>query len=367
MIYLVLAFTLLNVCFYLFLTICWSKVPKISSTSTARSFSVIIPVRNEEETIEKVLACLEYQQYDKDKYEVLVVNDFSDDSTMDVLSKCLDQFEMNLRVISLENHKESGKKYALTRGAEEAKNDFIITTDADCQMSPNWLSSYASLSADHKFIAGPVALKGQGFWAELQQAEFSGLIGFGAVTLNNNNPSMCSGANMGFSKDAFFEVGGYSDNIQIPSGDDEFLLFSIQDRYPKSAAFLKNQSSIVITPVHKTLRGFANQRIRWTSKWKHNKNPKLRMMAVLFFFDYFFLIASAFYTLMGSFSVVILSAVLAIRWLVQVCYVSPVHKFLGLRSAGLQLLVIQIIYPFHILIMGLNSIFGGYTWKGRKY
>ncbi len=367
MIYLVLAFTLLNICFYLVLAIGWTKVPKTSKTRHGRSFSVIIPVRNEENVIEKVLLCLEYQNYNKSDFEVIVVNDFSNDRTLEVVEKCAQNLDMDFKVISLADPLESGKKIALTRGVEEAKYDFILTTDADCQMGPQWLSSYADYDSGYKFIAGPVALKGQGFWARLQQVEFSGLVGFAAVTLHSNNPSMCSGANMGFSKEAFFEVGGYSNNIQIPSGDDEFLLFNIQKRYPNSAAYLKNEAAIILTPVHETLRGFINQRVRWTSKWKHNKNPKLRLMAVLFFIDYFVWLLAIGSSVLGIFNWGLISVILIIRWIANIGYVRPVHRFLGLKSAALPLLVIQIIYPFHILFMGVNSIFGSYTWKGRKY
>ncbi|MEM8939229.1 MAG: glycosyltransferase [Bacteroidota bacterium] len=367
MIYLVLIFFVLHVGFYLLLAYYWSLVPLISKTSEGPSLSVIVPVRNEEKVIEKVLASLEYQEYDKNKYEVIIINDFSEDETLNIIKECENKLSMHLKVVTLSDSNESGKKQALTKGVEIAKNDFILTTDADCQMGPKWLSSYAACIEGKKMVAGPVALKGQGFWASLQQAEFSGLIGFGAVTLFHNNPGMCSGANLAFSKEAFFEVGGYTDNFQIPSGDDEFLLFNISKRYPGQAVFLKNSKALVITSVHKTLRGFMNQRIRWISKWKHNKNPNLRLAAVLFFLDHLVWLIAIVYTIAGGFHWIFLSFLFVTKWLSTVIYISPIHTFLNLRSPVLSLLVIQIIYPFHILIMGVNSIFGSYTWKGRKY
>ncbi|MEM0938584.1 MAG: glycosyltransferase [Bacteroidota bacterium] len=362
-----LAFFVLHVGFYLILSCNWFKVPCTSKTSEGSPLSVIIPVRNEEKVIEKVLTCLEDQEYDKNTYEVIIINDFSEDETLSIIEECRNKLSMHLKVVTLSNSNESGKKRALTKGVEMAKNDFILTTDADCQMGSKWLSSYAASLEGKKIIAGPVALTGQGFWARLQQAEFSGLIGFGAVTLFYNNPSMCSGANLAFSKEAFFEVGGYTDNLQIPSGDDEFLLFNILKRYPGQAAFLKNNEALVVTPVHKTLVGFVNQRIRWISKWKHNKNPNLRLAAVLFFLDHLVWLVTIGYTILGGFHWILFSFLFLARWVSNVIYISPIHAFLNLRSPILSLLFIQIIYPFHILIMGVNSIFGGYTWKGRKY
>lgn len=367
MIYLLLAFTILHVGFYLVLAFGWRKIPALTSTSTSAELSVIVPVRNEEAVIEKLLTCLEYQEYDKGKFEVIVIDDFSEDRTSKIVKELQAKLTINLRLISLPDPKESGKKRALTKGVEHATYDFIITTDADCQMGPNWLASYAEAKGKNKFIAGPVTLKGSGLFSNLQQTEFSGLIGFGAVTINNDNPSMCSGANLGFEKSAFFEVGGYTNNLNIPSGDDEFLLYSIQKKYAGQVAFLKNKSAIVLTKAHSKLAGFINQRIRWTSKWKHNKNLKLRLTAIMFFLDYSIFLSSLFYALAGVIPLEIYLLVFVVRWLANLLFVLPIHRFLGHRKAILSLLLIQIIYPFHVLFMGVNSIFGRYTWKGRKY
>jgi len=367
MLYLVVLFTVLHISFYLYLLIGWKRVKVSKEAGKGISFTVIIPARNEESVIVGVLACLASQDYDKSDYEVIVVNDFSDDGTEKVVHECIEKFDLDLRLISLSDPNKQGKKYALTEGVAHSKFDFILTTDADCQMGPMWISSFVEKANNYEFIAGPVALKGRGLFARLQQAEFSGLLGFGAVTLEHDNPSMCSGANLGFSKKAFEVVGGYEDNINIPSGDDEFLLYNITEKFPGKASFLKNKASLVITPAHDSLQQFINQRKRWTSKWKYNKNRILRFVAIMFFLDYLFYFLFLLVCLANWDLLCYLGVIMIARFGVERLFIGSVNSFVGNRKTGLALLVLQIIYPIHVLFMGVNSIFGNYTWKGRKY
>lgn len=367
MILLAIVFTLMHTLLSLYFRQGWGKIQPTHIATSDKSFSIIIPVRNEESVIEKLLTCIAFQEYPKDKFEVLVVDDFSEDKTAERVKAIQTKFDINIQLISLDNPETSGKKYALTKGVESARFDYILTTDADCQMGPQWIASYAASFKDNEFMAGPVALKGGGLFANIQQVEFAGLLGFGAVTLSKHNPSMCSGANLGFTKKAFKEVGGYENNIQIPSGDDEFLLYNVLKKYPGKASFLKNKSAVVLTPAQQSIRRFINQRIRWTSKWKHNKNWKTRLAAILFFFDYVTLIALIIGTISGAYLWYYLPILLLVRTFSDGIFTNPISRFLGNRSNITALIAMQIIYPFHVLLMGLNSIFGSYTWKGRKY
>ncbi len=357
----------LHVLFYLALAIRWRKIKLTELRSNSTPISIIIPVRNEEQQIQKLLTCLEHQEYQKDQFEVIVIDDFSEDNTREVVKDLQGSFSMNLRLVALKDPQKSGKKRALTLGVEHATYNFILTTDADCQMGPYWLSSFSARIDENKFIAGPVALKGKGIFSKIQQTEFVGLLGFGAVTLESSNPSMCSGANLGFDKSAFFEVGGYENNLNIPSGDDEFLLYNIQRRFPGKTIFLKNRYAIVVTKTHARFSGFINQRIRWTSKWKYNKNLRLKLIAIWFFFDHFIFLLLLTLVLISAFPLTLFLIFMLVRGLSNLVYISPLQKFIGNNKWELSLFLIQIFYPFHVILMGVTSIFGRYTWKGRKY
>lgn len=359
--------TLLHLFGYGILTYKWSKIQNTKESGSTDSFSIIVPVRNEEQVIQRLLVCLSIQEYPKDQYEVIIIDDFSQDQTSALVKDFQKRSPMRLKLIHLDDLAQTGKKHALTKGIANAQFENILTTDADCQMGPHWISSYAGMFHQHHFIGGPVALKGNGLFQRMQQIEFAGLIGFGAVTIEENNPSMCSGANLGFTKTAFNEVGGYSNNIQIASGDDEFLLYNVLKRFPNQAKFLKNKSAIVISDAQKSLAEFINQRMRWTSKWKYNRNWKLRLMAVLFFIDNAMLVSLIWGMMSGDIALLLGLSMVLTRLVIDYLYLSSVSYFMGTRSILLPLMALQIIYPFHVLFMGISSIFGSYTWKGRKY
>lgn len=358
----------INILFYLILAFGWRKVSFKKGSDNAKGFSVVVPVRNEELNVVSVLRDLERQEFPKDRFEVLVVDDFSEDGTMAAVEQFRASTKLDLKILASQDTHQGGKKHALTRGIQEAKHEIILTTDGDCSMGENWIKSYASVFSNGvQAVAGPVALQGKGMLAALQKIEFAGLMAFGGATLSANNPSMCSGANFGFKKEAFERVGGYSDNIEIPSGDDEFLLYSIIKESPRSGRFLKSRDAIVQTKALQSFGSFFQQRARWVSKWKHNKNWKLRMMAVLFFIDYALFAYAGIASILGTFPIEFFLVLFSLRLLANYTFLKPASRFLGYGNAEGVFILLQIFYPFHVLLMGVVSIFGRYTWKGRKY
>ncbi|MFO7622470.1 MAG: glycosyltransferase, partial [Bacteroidales bacterium] len=105
--------------------------------------SVIIACRNEEKNMEKLLRHLAAQDYPPHLFEVIVVDDNSDDQTACIASS-FDR-SMNLKVISNEG---SGKKNAIRTGIGSSQGRLIITTDADCRMGTGWISTIASFHND---------------------------------------------------------------------------------------------------------------------------------------------------------------------------------------------------------------------------
>jgi glycosyltransferase involved in cell wall biosynthesis len=106
--------------------------------------SVILPARNEEKFIEKCLDSLVEQDYDN--YEIIAINDSSNDATGDIIKKYSEKFPKIIFV----NAKPKpdgwmGKNWACIEGYKKASGDLLLFTDADTTHT----SSVISLAVSH--------------------------------------------------------------------------------------------------------------------------------------------------------------------------------------------------------------------------
>ena len=99
-----------------------------------KSVSIIYPVYNEEKRLLKTFADInEFEKSKKSiKTEYIFVNDGSSDQSLSLIKK---KFRNNINVKVVNYYKNMGKGYALKRGVQVAKNDWVLTTDADCSVS----------------------------------------------------------------------------------------------------------------------------------------------------------------------------------------------------------------------------------------
>ncbi|MCJ7792565.1 MAG: glycosyltransferase [Candidatus Marinimicrobia bacterium] len=111
-----------------------------------RKISIIVPVYNGEKLIKGCLDALINQDYPKDKYEIVVVNDGSVDKTAQIVKK------FPVRLINLK--KNMGKVKAREIGARAAKFSQLAFIDAGCIADKNWLA--AVRKANYQPLVGRV-------------------------------------------------------------------------------------------------------------------------------------------------------------------------------------------------------------------
>lgn len=100
--------------------------------SNLPAVSIIVPVYNAAETIAQCIDSLLVLNYPKDKHEIIVVNNRSDDNTLDLLLSYTPK-------ISILNEQKRGAAAARNLGVFHAKHPIVAFTDADCVVDRDWL------------------------------------------------------------------------------------------------------------------------------------------------------------------------------------------------------------------------------------
>lgn len=335
--------------------------------SITNLYSIIIPFRNEEENIKALIASLGNQNFPRECFEVILVDDHSEDSSTELVKTMADAGQISISLLRLQG--QSGKKSALLHGIKSAKGSVVITTDADCTVEPNWLRSFASHYelSDVQMVFGPVTFKDESsLFEKIQIIEFASLIGTGASSLALGMPNMCNGANLSFRKASFFEVGGYKDNENIASGDDEFLMHKFASRYGDKVCFNKSRDAIVHTKAHKSAKAFFYQRKRWAGKWRYYASLKTIGLALfIFLFNAAFITALALCIINASHYFWLLIPLLS-KVFLEGFFLYLILKFLKKRLNIALFIFLQFTYPIYVIIFGIAANFGKYTWKGRR-
>lgn len=350
----------------------WFALPFFSRKKSPQTkVSVLIAARNEEANIGRTLSDILAQQFPRDLLEVIVVDDHSTDNT----SAIVQSFEVQgVKLLKLDESEplNSYKKKAISVAIATATGDLIVTTDADCRMSPNWLATVVSYVEEKGcfLVSSPVVYSNQrGFFEELQTLEFLFLIGLGAAGIGNKRPSTCNGANLAYRRDVFYEMDGFNGIDHLASGDDELFLHKVAAKYPDKIGFCKSRDAIVYTDAKKDLIGFINQRRRWASKSTHYKNKGIVALGVVVWaFNFMLLVAGVVVLFFGNGTqlVSVFTAALVAKLIAEGAFLYPLCHFAKRTGLLAYLPLLTIMHIVYIVYIGIAGNMGKYQWKGRR-
>lgn len=336
------------------------KSYQVQKKEPALFYSIIVPFRNEAKNLGKLVNSIRSNAFPREVYEIILVDDHSTDDSVQLARKIKD-----VRVIGLQEH--YGKKQALAQGINAARGDVIITTDADCEVSENWLSSicYYFEERSAKLVSGAVTFRSEkkGFH-HLQTIEFASLVGSGAAAIQLAIPGMCNAANLAFEKRAFYNVGAYSNNDHLASGDDEFLLHKIASEYPGTIFFNTFSRSFVKTDPLNSVTELIQQRKRWASKWTYYKHIRNSFLAVFIGLVNLSVLIAFFYAVAVNQWIWL---VILFKAISEAIFLRSILRFVDKSLHPVYFLLLQIIYPVYVVYFAVVANFGGYTWKGRRY
>ncbi len=357
----------------LFLFVVYSGLNKLDITTStdipSEFVSIIIPFRNESENILYSYNSLSNQNYPKDKFEIIFVNDFSTDDSYKKLSDTINSSHIKVISVPDDYSINAHKKRAIRFGIENSIGDFIVTTDADCIHSSDWLRTILSFfDKNTGFVSGPVEFEeGKSLFSKLQKLEFAGLVITGAGLIGAGKPIICNAANIAYLKKVYEEVGDFTYQMNLSSGDDELLMQKINKDTKYKVKFANHRNAIVRTSANKTISEFYQQRKRWASKGLFYNDKTLILKLILI---YLFYLSFPTQLLLGMFY----SNIFLITFLLSIV-LKILFEFLVLKK-GIKLLftkkildvflLAEIVQIPYIIIAGISGVFGNYIWKNRK-
>lgn len=347
------------------------------SREPEHSFSIVIVFRDEKENLPVLAKHLERLNYPKEKFEILLIDDASEDGSLELVKSLQkDMPAINMKIYELEGSSFSPKKDALEMGVREASFDWIITTDADCVFDADFLRAYDQFLKLHpaKLVAGPVICTFENsFLHRFQSLDFLSLQGSTMGGFGGRNsipvlrPFMCNGANLCYSKEIFLELGGYEGNKEIASGDDVFLLEKMLHRNEEEVDFIKSRAALVRTQPKKTWRALTEQRKRWASKSTSYKNGFAKTVGALVLLANFSLILGLILGLTGSMPWMYLGLLFVLKINVDFVLIYNTASLWQQQEAMKSFVVSSLLYPFFVVWVVLQSLSGSYDWKGRSF
>ena len=330
--------------------------------------TVIIPFRNESENILHSLKSIEAQNYPREKYEVLFVNDFSQDDSLQKISDYKKSDNIKILSVPSDYSMNAHKKRAIRFGIQNAKGKIILTTDADCNHNVDWLKSLLScMKDDVGFVSGPVEFySNESFFSKLQKIEFAGLVITGAGLIGSGKPIICNAANIAYRKNAFDKVNGFNDQMNLSSGDDELLMQKIWKETDYKVKFCINKKAIVETDPNRTVKQFYQQRKRWASKGLFYADKFLIVKLILIYLFYVGLLVQLvlgiFFSIYFVFSFIIS---FFLKALVEFLVLKKGSSVLFDKFFLIPFPIAEIIHLPYIIIAGISGAFGNFKWKNR--
>ena len=338
--------------------------PKQGEQERVLPVSVIVCARNEADNLRHFLQALCCQKYPT--FEVIVVNDGSEDNTQTVLEHYSQLFR-NLRLTFVPNDAwvPSSKKLALTLAAKAAKYDYLLLTDADCRPeSPYWIEEMM------RGFTNPeteVVIGYGGYFEE--PTAINRLIQYDAVTRAmtylgfalSGHPYMGVGRNLAYKKSTFFANNGFAGQLRQRAGDDDLFVNKVANRH---------NTEVVLTPNSYTWsipkRTYAEWRLqkyrhlsvspayRNATKWRLATEPVVRALL------YLTLIASALFAFVpalgfaGATALLTFEIVLAV-WLARLIWlnllVNRAARIFGVNGFCFGILRYDIFLPLFDLAM----------------
>jgi cellulose synthase/poly-beta-1,6-N-acetylglucosamine synthase-like glycosyltransferase len=325
--------------------------------------SVVICAKNEFHNLKKNLPLFLDQDYPK--YEVVVVNDASDDETIFLLEDLEREYE-HIKIVNLSQDLNffSGKKFPLALGIKSATYEHLLLTDADCSPAGrNWIERMARNFSDQKEIVlgyGKQETE-KGFLNKIIRYEtaFTAIQYFSFAI--SGMPYMGVGRNLAYKKSLFIKNKGFISHYNVASGDDDLFINQVAGKSNTTVEF--HSDSFTVSAAKSTFREWWIQKKRHLSTGNYYK-LRDKLLLGTYSLSFFIVILLLVYLLSVKIQVWLVLGVFFTRMLSQLIIFKK--SFVKLNEKKLLLLspIIEVIlFLLYPVIYFSNLISRQNRWK----
>jgi cellulose synthase/poly-beta-1,6-N-acetylglucosamine synthase-like glycosyltransferase len=323
--------------------------------------SVWVAARNEESHIRECLEHLNRLDYPREKLQILIGNDRSEDKTKAIAEDYIKDKPW-FTLVDIEGFAGKARKKAnvLAQLAHRSSGDYYLLCDADMEVKPGWAKILlAHFSENTGVVSSTTRIKPESFFARMQGLEWIYFMGLLKSAANIGIPCTAIGNNMAVKKEAYQACGGY-ENIDFSITEDFKLFQEIRKRGWGWGQVLDANATSISEPVC-SLSGLMVQRKRWLIGGK--ELPLYWKALVLIFGAFIPAVLILFFFFPGF-------ALLA--WLLKLLLQNLFFLIVTKRSGGSFSLKDALLYePYFLAINFITPVFlllpGGKKWKGRSF
>ena len=309
--------------------------------------SVIVCARNEYNNLQEYLPILLSQDYPT--YEVIIVDDSSEDDTEFLLERLKHQYvHLYHTFVPRGARVLSSKKLALTIGLKAAHHEHILLTDADCRPeSKQWIREMMQgfANADTEMVLGfsPYFEK-KGMLNHLISYDtlFTGLQYIGMARAGF--PYMGVGRNLAYKRSTFFDMGGFKGLLNNQAGDDDLFVNRVATK--KNTSVVCTRDSLIWSAPKTTWHEWLHQKRRHLSvSPQYNLKSKCRLTIEPISRALFYASIIASFIWGGWIVAAITATLLVLRWIMQMVIINISAHRLGIRKVGMGLFIYDILLP----------------------
>jgi poly-beta-1,6-N-acetyl-D-glucosamine synthase len=340
------------------------QVKQTNEQGTLSAFSIIIPVRNESRNITACLTSLINQSYPQNLFEIIVIDDHSEDDTVQKASTF-----GNIKLIN-QDLLVFGKKMAIKKGVEKSQYDNIVTLDGDCVVGVDWLLSINQAIGNQTQIATGIVVinREENSISEYEYLDTLATMAATQFGITKGYFYLANGCNLFFKKEIYNQLLSSDDHKKFASGDDVFLMKKGVELNAK-IIFLNDKRSAVFTNQQDSYYQLVQQRKRWATKTKGYSNLGLiAFQGIVFSLPLFIVVTIVIALLICKSYIIIGLAVYIFKLCLDYIFLNKMCQNIDQDNIKKNLyLQASLISLAMTLYMGFCAILPSrYLWKGRK-